>query len=245
MHKAGSPYTLLLFFLLFPVTLDAQITHHVYADAGSSVVSSGLFIGPAFMVSHRYGDYYGGTGFRWTFPAEGRNSFSGWHITGGKDFTVKDADLSASLFYLRNPFSYLIAENNVGLLLRHERSHLAIHAGYHMRSYRLLANSSLAGDPAEYADRTIREYRNFIYRGTLRLKDPAAPWNLSVSVTNYDWFLLQQETNPMIVLEGTSRVTDALELNASFWYRGAGMLNLHFNHFGYHFRTGIVWRLER
>lgn len=244
-RKAGSLFTILLFLLLLSGTLDAQITHHIYADAGSSTVSSGLYIGPAFLVSHQYGDFYGGTGFRWVIPAEGRNSFSGWHIAGGKDFTVKDIDLSATIFYLRNPYSDLLAENNAGILLRHERTHLAIHAGYHMRSFRLSAKNTMAVDLPGFDDRTIREYRNFLYRGTLRMKDPSAPWNLSASVTNYDWFLLQQETNPMFVLEGTCRITDALELNASFWYRGAGMLNLHFNHFGYHFRTGIVWRLER
>jgi len=239
-------FAVFMFMLLqgMPYSLKAQVTHEVYADAGSSTVSSGVFIRPAFLVEHRYGDYYGGAGFRWTFPATVEKKFSGWQVSAGRDFTIRKIPFSARLFFMNSPTTDISRERNMGFLLMHDRRHLDIHFGYHLRNYHV---DDLSGstDPAGDYDGNMWEYRNFIYRGTLRLNEPGADWNLSASVTNYDHFLYQQETNPMLNVAGRYRIMPALQLRLSAWYRGAGMLNLHPNHYGFYLRTGIVWQLER
>jgi hypothetical protein len=62
-------------------------------------------------------------------------------------------------------------------------------------------------------------------------------------VTNFDYFLVQQETNPMVRLTGHFRISDAAKIQSSLWYQGAGMLNIHANHYGFYFRTGVVWQV--
>ena len=211
-------------------------------DAGSSTVSDGTFLRPAVIASYRYDKLTVSTGFQWTFSSAERKALSGAFISGGSDFKVREIPLSADLFFRRNPYSDVVRETLFGALLKHERSRLDIQFGYHMRRYRLDKSTLEPGDPASGPALSIWEYRNFMYRGTVRLNEQDAKWNLSASLTNFDHFLIQQETNPMVNLAGCFRISDAVKIHSSLWYQGAGMLNIHANYYGFYFRTGVVWR---
>ncbi|MCA1747318.1 MAG: hypothetical protein LC655_06450 [Bacteroidales bacterium] len=206
-------------------------------------MSDRAFLRPAVMAAYRFDKFSVGTGLQWTFSSAERKVLSGVFINGSSDFKVREIPLSADLFVRRNPYSDVVRETLFGAMLKHERSRLDIHFGYHMRKYRLNENALESGDPLSGPALSLWEYRNFMYRGTLRLKKRDAQWNLSVSVTNFDYFLIQQETNPMVNLAGYFRISDALNIHSSLWYQGAGMSNIHANHYGFYFRTGVVWQV--
>ena len=229
--------------LLWAIPGYGQLKQTVLVDAGSSTVSEGAFFRPAVMAAYRIDKFSVGTGFQWSFSSAERKVLSGGFISGSGDFKVREIPLSADLFVRRNPFSDVVRETLFGAVLNHERSRLDIHFGYHMRRYRLNENAVEPDTPFSGSALSIWEYRNFMYRGTVRLKERDAPWNLSVSVTNYDYFLIQQETNPMVNLAGYFRISDAVKLHSALWYQGAGMSNIHANHYGFYFRTGIVWQV--
>lgn len=243
MTNSRGKYFIFIFILTITVHGYGQLKQNIYLDAGSSTVSDGLFARPAFTTSFAFNSYYGTTGFQWTCSSAERNALSGWLISGGRKFSVREIPLSVDLFYLINPYTERIRESSFGGGISHKRSHLDIYFGYHMRRYRLNENAVDPGDPLSGSDISIWEYRNFMYRGTVRLKERDAPWNLSVSVTNFDYFLIQQETNPMVNLAGYCRISDAVKMHSSLWYQGAGMSNIHANHFGFYFRTGAVWQV--
>jgi hypothetical protein len=228
---------------LFSFSVWGQWGINGFIDAGSSTASGGPFVRPSMIVDYHAGDYFGSSGFQFTLPGDERKTFSGWYLQGGKDFSLRDFAFSAALFCMVVPFSALTRESNAGLLFKHNRDHIELHFGYHMRNYRMNLENLPSADPSSVYDPNIWEFRNFIYRGTLRLHAKDAPWNLSASFTNYDHFQLQQETNPMISLEGNYRINNAFSLYSSIWYRGAGMLNLHPNFYGFYFRTGLQWQL--
>lgn len=243
MANAGGTYLISIFILTMAIQGNGQLKQSVYMDAGSSTVSNGLFARPALTTSYGFNSFYGSTGFQWTFSSAERNALSGWFINGGSKFTVREIPFSAHLFYLVNPYTKSIRESNFGGAINHELSRFDIHFGYHIRRYRLNESAIEQGERLSGPALSIWEYRNFIYRGTLHLKKRNAPWNLLVSVTNYDYFLLQQETNPMVSLAGYFRISDAVKIQSSLWYQGSGMSNIHSNHFGFYFRTGIVWQV--
>jgi hypothetical protein len=212
-------------------------------DIGSSTISSGTYLRLVPISRYNYKQFHGSTGFQWTLSDADRKTFSGWFLSGGADFSLGELPLTADLFYRVNPYSSLTKESNLGFIFTHERKHIDIHFGYHMRSYSLSSASAEVSDLSQDADLKIREYRNFIYRGSLKLKQDHALWNAAISLTNYDYFNIQQETNPMLLLNGYYNIKPGLSLNSELWYQGAGMLNLHPNRYGLYFRIGMTWRL--
>jgi hypothetical protein len=229
--------------LLWAIPGYGQLMQTVQLDAGNSTVSDRAFLRPAVMVDYRFDKFSVGTGLQWTFSSAERKVLSGGFISGSSDFKVREIPLTADLFVRRNPYSDIVRETLLGAVLKHEGSRLDIHFGYNMRRYRLNENGVVSDTPFSGPALSIWEYRNFMYRGTLHLNRREAPWNLSVSVTNFDHFLIQQETNPMVNLAGYIRVSDAVKIHSSLWYQGAGMSNIHANHYGFYFRTGVVWQV--
>lgn len=229
--------------LLWAIPGYGQFTQTALLDVGNNTVSDGAYLRPTVMAAYRFNKFSVGAGLQWTFSSAERKVLSGGFISGSSDFKVREIPLSADLFVRRNPYSDVVKETLFGAVLKHERSRLDIHFGYHMRRYRLNEKEVEPGDPLSGSALSIWEYRNFMYSGTLRLKEGDAPWNLSVSVTNFDYFLIQQESNPMVNLAGYFRISDAVKLHSSLWYQSAGMLNIHANHYGFYFRTGVVWQV--
>ena len=83
-----------------------------------------------------------------------------------------------------------------------------------------------------------------MYKGILWLKPMEHQWNLGGSMTNYDYFLIQQETNPMLTALFQYNINLNWRLYSELWYQGAGMLNLASNYYGFYFRAGFRWQLN-
>jgi len=75
------------------------------------------------------------------------------------------------------------------------------------------------------------------------LKPQEHNWNVGINVTNIDYYLLNQSTNPLFYLQGEYRPTERMSLFAEAWYKSAGAFNISVNYFGYLFRSGLLWKL--
>jgi hypothetical protein len=69
-------------------------------------------------------------------------------------------------------------------------------------------------------------------------------WNIAMTVTDIDHFLINQETNPVFNLKGSYRLTTPVCLFAEAWYKSSGITNLELNHFGFTIRTGLTWNFN-
>jgi hypothetical protein len=69
-------------------------------------------------------------------------------------------------------------------------------------------------------------------------------WNIGFSFTNIDYFIINQETNPVINLQGKYDVSKSLTLFLESWYKSSGAFNLSVNSFGFFFRTGVLWKIK-
>jgi hypothetical protein len=87
----------------------------------------------------------------------------------------------------------------------------------------------------------LRENFNLIYNIAYFVNGPEQPWNISLSLTNRDHFLINQETNPMLNLKAEYLVAPGMSLYLENWYKSAGSLNISAHYFGYFLRTGLIW----
>ncbi len=236
--------------LLLPVF--SQVIQSNYIDVGSSTISSNAYFCLASISGYRLNNYEFQLGLQGTFTESDRRDLSGWFLNVTGDYNIKGFPFSATAFLLRNPYSSLTSETNLGLIAKHNRKHIEIQLGYNARIYSLKSNevdlSDLPADP----DLKIYEYRNFMYKGTLFLKPMSSSlasageqkWNVGASFTNFDHFLIQKETNPIVSGLFQYDLQTNLRLYSELWYQGAGMLNLSANYYGFYIRAGFTWQID-
>jgi len=76
------------------------------------------------------------------------------------------------------------------------------------------------------------------------LKDRDANWNVGIGITNRDYFVINQASNPMFYLDGKYIIQSRLTLFAEMWLLNAGVMNISANNYGSFLRTGILWNIK-
>jgi hypothetical protein len=215
-----------------------------YADVGNNNMSEGAFLRMASVSIFESGNYQAGSGFLFTFSNQSDNIFAGFFISGLRDFRIKKVPFEAGVFYRINPFSEMMKEINYGLLIGYGSNRFRLKLGNNFRLYKL-NKSTIEDNGLSRGKRTrIFEPRNLMYHIAYYIMPADHKWNAAALITNYDFFLIHQETNPMIAGRFHYNPNARLRVYCEIWYQGAGMLNLQANHFGFYFRTGISWQIK-
>ena len=220
----------------------AQSGLSAYMDLGSNNVSDGFFMKTAGLVQYQFGKNSVEAGLQLDLISHNERVFSGYSLRVSRLLQIKEFPFEVQGFFLRTPFSDLLRETNWGMLLEMKHNHFAMRLGTEFRSF---AFTRKAIDAYGYQeDERIRENWNLIYSFGYHLKPVDYPWNVGLSVTNIDHFVINQETNPILRLSGRYRVSLPLDLFMEAWYKSAGAFNLSVNYFGFFFRTGITWDIH-
>lgn len=218
-----------------------DVSMDLSSDIGTDQLSGGIYVKPAAHASFFKADYAASMGVQWTFSQAERKVFSGWQAAAGKEFQVREFPLSVSLITIINPYSDLVREMNFGFLLGHYRDHLFVRLGNASRIYALKKKAYAPAGGDTDPSFSIIEYRNFIYQMVAYLHPMEKSWNMGAGISNLDNFRVQQETNPMFVITGYSRIQPGLNINADLWFQGAGMSNLSADFYGFYGRIGLTW----
>jgi hypothetical protein len=80
-----------------------------------------------------------------------------------------------------------------------------------------------------------------MYSISYNIRTEVSRWNTGITVTNTDYFLINQETNPYMNIHGSFRASSPVCLFSEVWYKNAGLLNMSPNYFGFAIRGGIEW----
>ncbi|MBS0010497.1 MAG: hypothetical protein KFF49_03755 [Bacteroidales bacterium] len=228
--------------LLCSAVLKAQLSFSGYVDAGTSNVSEGLFIKTASSGSYKFGKTEFKGGVQLDILSQASYILSAFRIDITREFRVKELPLHARGFYFHNRFSELMAENNAALLCNISLEHFSFSLGTNFRTYGVTRYA--AGEYNIDRQNRIHENWNLIYLVSYSLYPADHEWNVSLSVTNFDHFMIEQETNPGLFLRGQYDVSTPLTLFAESWYKTAGSFNLSVNYFGFFFRTGLIWDIN-
>ncbi|MEA1886053.1 MAG: hypothetical protein U9N72_02440 [Bacteroidota bacterium] len=239
---------LLKYFLLSYVWLiavpfaQAQLSLSMHLDAGKNNVSEGLFIRTAALGEYSFGKNRLRGGVQLDLEGAGTNFLTGASINLAREFSIREFPFEIQALYSHNRFSELLYEYNLGVLCNVNLHHFDLKLGTHFRTYGV---TRTAAD--EYnidSNKKIHENWNLMYLVAYHLKPDDNQWDISLSITNIDFFIIEQETNPVIYLRGEYKVSAPVKLFAESWYKTAGSFNLSVNYFGFFFRMGLIWDIN-
>lgn len=233
-----------IFLLLsFFTNTYAQFELSSYVDAGKNNVSDGLFVKNATGVTYRFNDYKITTIAQLNITPNER-IFSAWRADVGKKIIFFKQALDVKMMFLWNSESALLYETNVGLLFEYEYKQFDFSLGSHFRTY---APTSFAIKKYDLnADNKIHENWNLLYLISYAIKPRENQWNVSLSVSNYDYCLFNQETNLIFGVRGVYNMQERFKrcrLFSEMLYKSAGASNMSVNPFGYLYRLGVICKL--
>lgn len=225
------------------IDLSAQINLEMHIDAGENYASEGLFVTTAGFGAYRFGETEIAGGCQFDLKSASGNIFSGFIIKPAREFTIKEFPFKIQGLYVYNRFSESLYEYNWGILANIERNHFIIHIGTNFRTY-AITKTAMEKYGIE-SHKKIHENWNLMYLVNYNLKPSGHKWNIGLTLTNIDYFIIEQETNPVFNLNAKYKVSPPVTLFVESWHKSSGAFNLRVNHFGFFIRTGVVWEIKR
>jgi hypothetical protein len=232
----------IFFGFLFSIHLHAQIHLSLFTDAGKNNVSDGFYMELASCGAFQFQTNTIEVGGQFDVVSNKENRSPGFFLEYSKEFKIYKFPLEAQGFFLYNRFSALLYETNWGIVLESHQKHFVYKLGTNFRTY---AHSKKAIEKYEIENhKKIHENFNLMYTLTYFIKPLGHKWNIGLTLTDFDYFIINQETNPVFNLQARYCVTQNLTLFMESWYKSAGALNLSVNPFGFFFRTGVIWEID-
>lgn len=234
---------ILVFFLSGQNYVSSQIYLDSYAEVGSNVVSQGIYGGFSAQVSGQFGSFNATTGGLLSLSNGGENIFSAYSLAVSNDILIHKHKINVNVFYLWKPISSDLRETNFGLQAKYRTRHFGYIIGLNSRIYSFSRSAKIRYNFPDSIHTTFWEPVNAMYRFSY-YQQLSPKLNFEASITNYDRYFIQQETNPMILINLTYNYNSNLQFYSELGYMQAGLLNMHVNYFGLYFRGGVIWRLN-
>ena len=235
------PFLILLFLWSGHVSI-AQWKEEIYVDGGRNNVSAGIFCRVGSLTSFEYKNYKAQTGLLANFSHAYSNKFGGWFLEASRKFQIKKIPFGVNAFFRINPSAKMLNEMNWGILIKWKSKHLDITLGDNLRIFEMKKKAVKESGISKGPDTRIIERRNLMYNFSLFLKPTDNRWNTGITITNFDNFYIEEETNPILMGQFLYRINTHIQLKAQAWYTRAGMFNLRVNTFGMYFRTALEWK---
>lgn len=228
-----SLYTLILI-LAASVEGSAQISADLSLSTGNNNVSFGQYAKFAGQFSYKYTGWEVSIASGTVFSQAREKRLDAIRVTASKDYLIKDKQVSTLVFFQVSPFSNQLINHTAGLLLNHKSRRWYLDIGANTRFYSFTKKYKAATD---YSSNTLWEPVNVMYRLTWH-QPISNTFEINSSVTNFDCFIVEQETNPFLIADFRYKITSQSELYFDACYQQAGFFNIRVNYFGYFLRAG-------
>jgi hypothetical protein len=223
--------------------LAASILLPAYFEFGQNNISDGIFLKTALMPAVEFLKNTVQAGVRFDIISNNKDVLSGVSLTGSRNILIGSFPLEVQALYIRTGYLDILHETNWGLLLKTRLKHLKVSMG---TSFRTLAlNKEVAENLIDTVNTKIHENWNMIYQFSYFIKPLGNNWNINFSITNLDYFNLNQETNPILKIGAIYDLSPTLILFIDSGYQSSGLTNMNTDYFGFFFKTGIIWNIWR
>jgi hypothetical protein len=229
-------------FLWLKLDLKAQLNTEGFLDLGKSNISEGFYSNFSHIGSLEKAKWGIQGGYQLGLVQPQDVILNSWFGNINGKFRIGNATLVLGGEYLWESFSTDMRETNWILFASTRLSHWQLGIGTNNRTYRLshkAARNSQLIDP----ESRITENLNVMYHIRYMLKAPENKWNLTLSLLNYDRFIIQQENNPMLNLRFDYELNSPISLYSELWYKSSGLLVIKVTHFGMFLRIGVLWKI--
>lgn len=244
MNKLKLKFILLLTALISVLNgIEAQINLHSYLDIGETTFSEGVYIKNANRGSYNYQKYLFEAGMQFDLKSNNPNALSGIDLMAARQIMIKEFPIKVQAFFMLNRFSDLMHETNWGIRAGTEKQkHFIYSLGMNFKTYKF-NKAYREENNFSRAESRLSENFNLVYLFSAYLKSIENDWNIGLSLTNADCFLINQPTNPMINVQLKYKVKSNLLFYTEAWYKQAGVFNIYANYFGYFIRGGVKWEI--
>jgi len=221
----------------------SQISINSYTELGTNNVSAGAYGNLSGLVLAKLGTFSASTGALLSVSNANLSVFSAYKLSVNNEFQLFKIPFRVGGFYLWKPFSVDLRETNVGVLINYRTRHFGYDLGLNTRVYGYSEAAKRKYNFPSSASTTIWEPANWMYKLTYYLQfNPKT--NFEACVTNFDTYMVEQETNPMIRTKINYELNNKLHLYSELGYQQAGLMNIRVNTFGVFLRGGVVWQLN-
>jgi hypothetical protein len=231
----------ILFLTAIGLNLSGQPKINLYSEAADNSVSDGLYIRSALIGSYNAGKNHFEAGFENNLINGNGIILTGYVIDASRDFRIGKMQLNVKAFRLWTASSDILQQTNLGCTFSVSQKHFDLLMGTNFRTYRFRRKAFDELWIVENAG-AIHENFNLMYSICYNIRSSYSRWNAGLTLTNVDYFLINQETNPFINLHGSFKIKPHVCLFAEAWYKNAGLFNISTNYFGYAMRGGITWK---
>ena len=235
---------LLFFFtmLLYATGLKAQIILEGQLDIGNNNLSRGLYL--QFSNFGYYEKNYWGfqAGYQLGIVQPHDVFLNSWYVSAYGKIPLRKIKLDIRGEYLWADFSPEMREVNWIVIARTSLKHWRFALGNNSRIYRL-SRKTTKSDPDADRESRIVEGGNLMYSASFAIKPFENKWNVTFTITDYDRFIIQQETNTMLNAGFNYRLIKPVSLYSELWYKASGFQNVKVNYFGTFIRIGVLWEL--
>lgn len=224
--------------------LHAQFRVQNHFDGGITQMTAGGFMSNSTFLDYtiQKTTFKIGTRLDIVNPIEDHHLISGFHFEIMQKLPVEKVEISFSLLFFSHFFSSWIHEHNTALSGALKTKHIELKTGIH---FRMLYLPKGVGDLSEsYDHRTIFELWNIMYHFKYFIKPIDSKWNVAVGISNMDYFVINQTSNPMGLLFGSFELNPQLRFFGEYRLFNAGVMNISANYFGSLFRTGVIWNID-
>jgi hypothetical protein len=213
-----------------------------YIEVGDHQASRGTFIRNVYRLSDSIKGFQLGAGTQLDIHSNHNPNFiSGVDFFGARQFKLKGFPLTAKGHYMISRFSDVFRESNWGVRVQTNKfQHFTFSLGYNFKTY-IINKTGRDTYDIDKEDARLSENFSLIYTATAFLMKPEHKWNLGLSGTNQDYYLINQSTNPLFNLQFHYKKNSNLTYFFWAWYKQAGILNISANYFGHTLRGGLKW----
>lgn len=221
----------------------AQLSFEGYAGALNSNVSDGTKGNVSAEFSNRFGTLNVSAGALIAFPDANHLYFSALKLQVQNDFQWQQKPLTVTAFYLWKPFSIDLHETAFGLLAGYRMGRFGLQLGVNSRVYYFTQAAIKNYNFADSISTSVWEPVNLMYRVSY-FQPLSEKLEMEAMVTNFDTYIIEQETNPMVQTKFTYRLNKKLSFYGNLGYQQAGLLNMRVNTFGVFLRGGVLWKIN-
>ena len=233
--------TLSILGFLTEINLNAQPQASIYADLGQSVVYDGMIVTNAGLLNYQIGKYKPEMGLQFEIRNAGNYFLSGYAFKLQRDFMIGNFPFELQSFCVATLTSSLLREINWGIISKIEHKHIKIWIGTNFRTFAYTRKTIRDFDIR--SNTKIHEIWNLIYLFSFYLKPLSHQWNVSISLTDLDYFTIERETNPILSLQTIFRINSRLKVFVETRYKSNVPFNLNMNYYGFALRTGIIFNI--
>ncbi len=134
----------------------------------------------------------------------------------------------------------MLRMTDYGIFLSAHSNHIDLTLGTGFKIYAFSQKSRSAYN-IEGTVSKINENFNLLYSISFHINKPGRKWDAGIAITDLDYFVINQSTNPSISIFAHLKLNESLSLTVRAACKTAGLINMHCDIFGYFLRTGISW----